>query len=325
MIMADKIIRLRKKNGWAQEELAEKVGVSRQAVSKWESAQTVPDLDKILRLGQLFGVTTDYLLKDEQEDEELTGEDVDSGFKHVSLADANSYLAVSKSSALMTAISTVLFVLSLIPLLLLDGAQEAGMIALSGDMAEGIGLIIMMLVVVFATLLLVYNGSRKGSWKHIDKGEFEAEYGVSGLVKERQNAYKSSYERRKLAGIGLCCLSVIPLFVAGFMPEGFAAYAPVCCALLMAGAGGAVILNGALRWADMKKLLREGEYALAKKQQNRILSAVTTAFWLLIVAAFLCWNFIFGGWDISWVLFPVGGVVYGIIYALCSVLIKEEK
>ncbi len=64
MILADKIIRLRKKNGWSQEELAEKMQVSRQAVSKWESAQAIPDLEKILALGRLFGVTTDYLIKD---------------------------------------------------------------------------------------------------------------------------------------------------------------------------------------------------------------------------------------------------------------------
>ncbi len=70
MILADKIIRFRKKNGWSQEELAEKMNVSRQAVSKWEAAQTTPDLEKILQLSNLFGVTTDYLLKDELEDEE---------------------------------------------------------------------------------------------------------------------------------------------------------------------------------------------------------------------------------------------------------------
>lgn len=74
MILADKIIRLRKKNGWSQEELADKMNVSRQAVSKWESSQTIPDLDKILQLSTLFGVTTDYLLKDEIEDEELTND-----------------------------------------------------------------------------------------------------------------------------------------------------------------------------------------------------------------------------------------------------------
>ena len=50
MILADKIVENRKKNGWSQEELAEKLGVSRQSVSKWESAQAVPDLKKILQL-----------------------------------------------------------------------------------------------------------------------------------------------------------------------------------------------------------------------------------------------------------------------------------
>ena len=64
MILAEKIAKLRKQNGWSQEELAEKLDVSRQAVAKWEGAQSAPNLDKILQLGEIFGVTTDYLLKD---------------------------------------------------------------------------------------------------------------------------------------------------------------------------------------------------------------------------------------------------------------------
>ena len=67
MILADKLIELRKKNGWSQEELAEQLGVSRQSVSKWESGASIPDLDKILKLSALFGVSTDFLLKDSAE------------------------------------------------------------------------------------------------------------------------------------------------------------------------------------------------------------------------------------------------------------------
>ena len=69
MILADKIAEERKRNGWSQEELAERLGVSRQAVSKWESAGSVPDLQKVIQLAELFGVSTDYLLKDEMEPE----------------------------------------------------------------------------------------------------------------------------------------------------------------------------------------------------------------------------------------------------------------
>ena len=69
MILADKIITLRKKAGWSQEELAAQLQVTRQSVSKWEGAQSVPDMDKVVSMSRLFGVTTDYLLKDELEED----------------------------------------------------------------------------------------------------------------------------------------------------------------------------------------------------------------------------------------------------------------
>lgn len=67
MILAEKIMMLRKRNGWSQEDLANELNIFRQSVSKWESSMSVPDLDKILKLSELFGVTTDFLLKDEEE------------------------------------------------------------------------------------------------------------------------------------------------------------------------------------------------------------------------------------------------------------------
>ena len=67
MILADKLIELRKKNGWSQEDVAEKLDVSRQTISKWEGAQSVPDMNRIIRLSELYGVSTDFLLKDEME------------------------------------------------------------------------------------------------------------------------------------------------------------------------------------------------------------------------------------------------------------------
>lgn len=63
MNMADRIQYLRKSKGISQEELADKVGVSRQAVSKWENEQSTPDLEKIIIMSDFFGVTTDYILK----------------------------------------------------------------------------------------------------------------------------------------------------------------------------------------------------------------------------------------------------------------------
>ena len=65
MIIGEKISLLRKRNGWSQEELADKMNVSRQSVSKWESAASIPDMNRILEMSRIFDVSCDYLLKDE--------------------------------------------------------------------------------------------------------------------------------------------------------------------------------------------------------------------------------------------------------------------
>ena len=85
MILADKITALRKKAGWSQEELAEQLGVTRQSVSKWEGAQSVPDMDKVVQMSRLFGVTTDFLLKDELSEEEPAPEGCDSPLRRAAL------------------------------------------------------------------------------------------------------------------------------------------------------------------------------------------------------------------------------------------------
>ena len=65
MTMGEKLLKLRKARQWSQEELAEKIGMTRQAVSRWESGSAKPDAEKIIALCDLFGVSADYLLREE--------------------------------------------------------------------------------------------------------------------------------------------------------------------------------------------------------------------------------------------------------------------
>lgn len=110
MILADKIMDLRKRNGWSQEELANQLGVSRQAVSKWESAASVPDLNKIIKMSEVFDVSTDYLLKDAIERIELNDEIGDmpeskiysyaeEPIRSISMEEANCYLEMVQMTA----------------------------------------------------------------------------------------------------------------------------------------------------------------------------------------------------------------------------------
>ena len=94
MLLSEKIMSLRKRNGWSQEELAQQLGVSRQSVSKWESMASMPDIQKIMSMSELFGVSTDYLLKDELEELPTTATAAD----YVAPAEQNNFSAPTGSS-----------------------------------------------------------------------------------------------------------------------------------------------------------------------------------------------------------------------------------
>ena len=114
MRLGQKIADLRKKNNLSQEGLAEIMNVSRQAVSKWESEQSIPDIEKIVNLSELFGVTTDYLLKRGEPSFELKNEDINDKDKLPVLSDelVKKYLAASQKSSKLRALAIALIIFS---------------------------------------------------------------------------------------------------------------------------------------------------------------------------------------------------------------------
>ena len=218
MILADKIIRLRKKNGWSQEELADKMNVSRQAVSKWESAQTIPDLEKILQLGTLFGVTTDYLLKDEIEEEEFSNDDSsDTTVKKISIEEANTYLEQRKRASWRIALATFLCILSPIALIVLTTLSGLPNPIITETTASAVGLIVLFAFILCAVPIYIYCGFKNEPYAFLDKNiPFELEYGVKGMVTERKKKFRDTYIKFNIIAACVCIFSPIPLIISGF-------------------------------------------------------------------------------------------------------------
>ncbi|MDY4888023.1 MAG: helix-turn-helix transcriptional regulator [Eubacteriales bacterium] len=324
MILADKIIRLRKKNGWSQEELAEKMNVSRQAVSKWESAQTVPDLEKILQLSGLFGVTTDYLLKDELESEEYTDSAAESGVKRVTLAEANEFIDWRRSAAVRIAVAVFLCIASVIPLLLLAAASEANMLGMTAEFAGAVGMVIFLVTVTVAVVIFVYCGFRNAPYAYLDKEVFETEYGVKGMVREKQKAYRNAYVRSNMIGVGICVLSPVALFVGAFSGDEFFTVLMMTVTLLAVGVGVIFFITAGVRWASMQKLLREGDFSDREKKRSGLKESVGTIYWLLAVAIYLGWSFATDNWTISWIVWPIAGVLFAAVMQICSLWADRE-
>lgn len=326
MILADKIINLRKKNGWSQEELANKLGVSRQAVSKWEAAQTVPDLNRILSLASLFSVTTDYLLKDEIENEEYTSENEEKTGRKVSLGEANEYLALRKSSALKIAVGTFLCTVSPVLLILLGGLSSlhGGISGLSEDSAGIIGLCVLFIIVTAAVVLFVLAGSGSAEYAFLEKEPFETEYGVEGMVKNCKKSFRAKYMRYNIIGICLCILSPIPLFISALSESELLAVAGVCVLLVLAGSGAAFFVSAGVRNASMERLLKEGEFEAGKKEKTRLKEGISTVYWLVVTAIYLGLSFSTNEWKSTWIIWAVSGIIYAVVINIVKLIIKDN-
>ena len=332
MILADKIINLRKKNGWSQEELAEKLGVTRQSVSKYEGAQSIPDLDKILKLSEIFGVTTDYLIKDELEEEEYAPSQMqenesesDRIVHKVTMEMANEYLQMIDWSAGKTAFATMMCILSPIVLLMLGAMSEMPNYHISENAAAGIGICVLIVLIAIAVMIFILCGMKTKKYEFLEKEDIETAYGVSGMVKEKRDAYHSPYVTQLVIGITCCICSVIPLFGTLAVSESdFYMVSAVCMLLTLVAIGTYFIVRSAAKMNAMNQLLEEEDYTRQKKHENRKMSGPVTVYWLIATAIYLAWSFTTNDWDRTWIIWPVVGVLFPAFYAIVSGIRKKS-
>ena len=332
MILADKIINLRKKNGWSQEELAEKLGVTCQSISKYEGAQSIPDLDKILKLSEIFGVTTDYLIKDELEEEEYAASQMqenesesDRSVHKVTMEMANEYLQIIDWSAGKTAFATMLCILSPIVLLMLGAMSEMPNYHISENAAAGIGICVLIVLIAIAVTIFILCGMKTKKYEYMEKEDIETAYGVSGMVKEKRDAYHSPYVTQLVIGITCCICSVIPLFGTLAVSESdFYMVSAVCMLLTLVAIGTYFIVRSAAKMNAMNQLLEEEDYTRQKKHENKKMSGPVMVYWLIATAIYLAWSFTTNDWDRTWIIWPVVGVLFPAFYAIVNGIRKKS-
>ena len=311
MIFADKLIRLRKKMGLSQEELAFKMNVSRQAVSKWESAQSIPDLEKVLQLSKIFDVSTDYLLKDELEIEEELENDTE--VRIVKLEEANEYLKHTNKVALKLSIGTILCILSPILLIVLSFLSDESIGLVSPKLAVIIGLSVLFLFVVTAVILFVTTGFSNDKYSYIIQNEFTLEYGVNSILKEKKNNFKRRYNIFILIGVILCILSPVALVITSFTENLAAVTLSLALLFLMVSISVFMFVLVGVKWQTFYKLLNTDKTKIKKLQKE---SKISTIIWLTATIIYLSVSFAFGYWQLTWIVWVIAALIQVIILTI---------
>lgn len=331
MTMAEKLIALRKQRGWSQEDLAEQLDVSRQSVSKWESGASLPDLDRVLNLSRLFGVSTDYLLRDELEREpEAAGgaagaagaAEPDCEGRPVSAEEAEEYLSLVEQVSPRFGNAVATCVLSPVPLLFLAGLAEARRVPLlSGNAAGGIGVAVLLVMVALAVKTFISEGLKLSPYSHLEKEVLRLSPSLRQSLQARMDDFRPVFSSGLVFGVSLCILSVVPLLIASCFEASDEILVDCVCLLLMLVAPGVRrIVRVGMVQGGYQKLLQLEDYAPEQKRSGASVGAI---YWPIVVAIYLGVSFLTRAWDRTWIIWPCAGVLFAAICAFVAAMKKR--
>lgn len=331
MNLSEKIFNERRKLGLSQEQFAEKMQISRQAVSKWESGQSTPDLDKIVLMSQIFGVSTDYLLKEEDDtvgDNQIVREveNTDAALRVLTKDESDSYMEEREKSGKRIAIGVSLCLLSLafscIAILIAKG------MGVPEDIQDAAAGTVMFLLIGTAVMLFVMSGLRLHVYEYLEKEDFMLPEDIKQLIMDKKNAYQERFNIHITVGVVLTILSVVLCMLA----ETFLAYTAgkdytdeVQGVIMFSLLAIAVFLfvRAGMRMGTYDILLQEKDYSKDKKRAKREgedrMGLIAGIYWCLMCAIYLGFSFLTNDWGRSWILWPVAGCVFGAIAVAVTV------
>ena len=292
MDLSTRIVRLRRARGWSQEELAQRLNVSRQSVSKWESGSSTPDLDRVVAMCALFGITADEMLRADSapctaESGGAASENgaprpvMDGGASSgrsaicpevgggcgqsraggeavaaIGLDEAYRYAATCQSTARMIARGVAACIFAPAPLCVLDGLGEL--------LGSAVGLPVMLLLVAYAVWQFIEAAARKKPYEALEKGRAAVAPDVVRWARAAQAQFRPQLARGLAAGVALCVASIVPVGVCDGLAAAsattvgaeFLENAGVAGMLALVAAGVCLIVRSGLLTDGYKKLLQ---------------------------------------------------------------------
>lgn len=298
MILADKIISLRKKEGMTQEDLAGQIGVSRQSVSKWESSLSMPDLDKVVKLSQIFSVSTDFLLDDSLGMEQvIVDEKVEETSRLIDLDLLNQYYSAYDKLAKFISLATFLIITSPIAFMALEGINES------------LAIVVFLALVACAVGLFINFGFTIRKFEFIEKEPYNFSYGVEGVIEKNLNDYMPILKRNVIIAIAIFILSPTIYLLA--INQGITSNTPVYLFLLLTAIGASLMGYSMIKYSSYRDILKYRDPKIQKKEGK--IGKISGVLWITAIGIFFIYSFWTGNWQSSWIIFVIAGFLQVIV------------
>lgn len=284
---------LRKQKGYSQEQLAEKLNVSRQAVSKWESEQGLPEMEKILQLSDLFQCSLDVLMKE--------------AIEETSLKFKNEYDSLHNSVSCYATIG-IGFILTGVDLQLLLSIYFK-----EGSTSEYIPNSIFMLFILIGVIFFIIGGQKHEAFKK------KYEVIPDDLYTQNElDIFQQKFTKAIASGVGIIIFGVISqLLLEGMFNDNIA---NVFFMLFICIGTCIIVYFGTQK--EKYEIKERNKEKQSEIKNNELIGVVCGCIMIIATIIYFIWSFVFNSWEISWIVFPIFGMMCGIVTLIINLIKK---
>jgi hypothetical protein len=203
---------------------------------------------------------------------------------------------------------------------------DASTAALEENRFAYLPVVVFFLFIIPAFGAIVFYGMRIGKFDYLERGEFHLDSGLRPSLEAEHKQAQEKSSKRIAAGVVFCLGAVLViLIIAMFVREPGAVLLGAGAMIALIGLAVYLFITGGMQRGIYDQLLRRGDYAAAYSKPRRIIESAAAFYWPLAVIVYLLWSFLFHAWTISWILWPVAGILFGGFAAMVDALAKERR
>ncbi len=242
---------------------------------------------------------------------------------HVTMEEAKQYCKDSAKAALRYGIASMLCVLGPVSLILMGGFQEE--FGLADGVVAAAGLVPMLLIIACAVMIFIITGMSMGKYEKYEKEVLFLDYSTKQFVEAQREAEKMRIILQIAIGVFLCIVAVLPLIIVGSMELASDLPAVFTVGVMLAIISIAVFLfvSSGTKSDAYNVLLQEDEYSESRKQKGSPVHIFDSIYWPVVTLIYLAWSFITMEWHITWIVWPIAGVLSGAIEAIMMAVSKK--
>jgi len=246
--------------------------------------------------------------------------DLESDAKKITMTDSEveRYLQVSIENGKRIASGVGIILLGVAILIFMHALASGGFLAEKVANAAGVGGLLLM--IALAIYIFIMSGVKGEKYEKLETMLVKIDPYLHDRIAQMKEDYRPAFARSIAGGVALILVSVVGLVTVAILEIGeeFAVMLMVVGLLVAVGIAVGLFISSGARMEAYDKLLNEGDYTWRQREGKSFAERISGPYWMLIVVIYLAWSFISNNWGFTWIVWPIAGVLFGLISALYS-------